>query len=166
VVVLREAIIREDEIGLDERGGGEIVAHERGEKSARLLLHGFHEVIVEAVFRVEADVRFVAPHLAETEPVVGEVFHEAREAFAGNEALRLGAQGGRFAQMAGAREAGELGIGARVGEEMREACGDGELRIGAFRLAQVEELAGAEEGLVTGQHRLGEGHAIGEARDD
>ena len=75
----RQSVIGVDEVGLDKTLGWEIIADEPREIGTRFFSHAVHQVIVETVLRVEADVGLIPAHMAQVQPVIGERADEAIE---------------------------------------------------------------------------------------
>ena len=70
----------------------QVVANHGLEERARLVLHRFDQIVVEAVLGIQADVRVITANVPEIQPIVGEVADKAVEARAGNEPFDLAAQ--------------------------------------------------------------------------
>ena len=111
LVVFRKAVIGEDEVRFYQGAGRQVIANHRREESASFALHAFYEVFVKAILGEEADVGIVPAEVAEIEPAVGEVFHEAIEASAGDEAFGFCAEYLGIAQLFVLREVHEPGVG-------------------------------------------------------
>ena len=152
-----QTVVGEDEIGIHEHLGGQVVANHRGDEGACLQLHAFDKIIIEAILGIESDVRLVAADVAQIEPVIGETADEALKATAGDETLGFTSQHRVVAKLLLGCQLAQNGIGACIRQKMRETRGDGEMIISSLWLTQIQKVPRAEERLVTGQHGLVEG---------
>ena len=65
VVVFGEAVVREDEVALNEVRGGKIFAEQGENERASFFFEAFDEVFVEAVLGEEADIGIISFDVAE-----------------------------------------------------------------------------------------------------
>ena len=79
LIVLCQAIIGKDKIGVDQHPDRQVFAYHRGEECFRLTLHRFNKIGVKAVLRVKSRVRLIPMHMPQIEPIVYEILHEAIE---------------------------------------------------------------------------------------
>ena len=86
-----QPVVGVDEVRLHEVLRGQVISDEPREVGAGFFAHAVDEVIVEAILRVETDIRVVATDMAEVEPVIREGTDEPIEAGVGQQAVGLGA---------------------------------------------------------------------------
>ena len=111
----RQPVIGVQEVRRHQRRRREIFTDHGANKGARLLLQTLHQVIIKPVFRVQADVWIVPPHLPQIEPIVCEVLNEPLKGFAGNQPLAFRAQHAPIPQQPFPRTRSEHLVRARVG---------------------------------------------------
>ena len=94
VVMAGEAVVQHRPVGIEEVGYAEVFCEDFGKEAASLIEHGGLEGIV--VLGVKLLVRRGGVDVAEREPLIGEVAHEALRAPIREQTVRLGAQDRRL----------------------------------------------------------------------
>ena len=124
------------------------------------MLHRLDQVVIKAVLGMQTNIRFVASNIAQVEPVIGKILDEPIEAGTVDQPIGLTAKCVSNAELSRAGQFHQRRVRPRVRQEMRQPRGDGVLiEIASCwirRFAQIKEVAGTEERLVTGEHRLRE----------
>ena len=152
--MLGHPVVGIGEVGLHKVLRWKVVTDQAGEIGAGFFGHAIDEIIIETIFRVETNVGLIAAHVAQVQPVIRERTDKPLEARVGEQAIRLGAQGGGLAQLVGGGQSSEACVRSAVGKEVRQTIGDREMIGGVRRFAQIEEVAGAQEGFVGGQEGI------------
>ena len=143
-----QAFIDVEEVRVHQIADGEIVAHHGGNEGKRLAFQRIDQILVQLVFGIEALVRIVPAQMAEIEPVAREVLHEPVEAGAVDQAVCFPPQCTRGLVR-------RLSSSCASGLELVRKCESRSAMAKlSFGLAQVQEQIRAQEGLITGQHRL------------
>jgi len=137
-------------------GEVEVLAKHGCHESSRFPLHRLDQIIVEAVLRVEANIRIIPPDMTQIQPVVRKIAHKPLETRAVNQTIGLAAQNFGVPQALISRQARQLRIGTRVHQEMRQTRGDGIVIAGTLGFSQVQKMAGTQECLVARQQGVHE----------
>ena len=147
LVVRREPLVQEGEVGIDDIARGQIVVEQFRKEVARLLDRGFVERLVEIVVVVERRRRSGVLDLPELQPVVEERMDEALRLWVGEHPIRLRLERGGLAQLSLGSQSTERLVGLRIPEKQGQAGGQ---RI-------VVELAG----FLVDKHEAGRGEHRG-----
>ena len=158
VVVPGEAVVQHGPIGVEEVGDVEVLCEDLGEEAAGLGEHGGLEGIV--IFRIELLVGRGGVDVAQGQPLVGEVAHEALRAAIGEESVGLGAQGGGLQQRTGLGHPAEFVIRCGAPEHVAESSGDGPGVEASGLFVKVEVGRRAEHSRVGGQQGFLERGAV------
>ena len=78
-----KAVVGVDEVRLHEVACRQVIPDEACEVGAGFFGHAVDEIVVEPILRVEADIRVVAPDMAQAKPVIREGADEPIEAGVG-----------------------------------------------------------------------------------
>ena len=162
----RQPVVRKQKIGIDDCRRRHVLADHRRDERPGLHPHALHQIVVEAVFGIEADVGLVAAKVPQVEPVVGEVLDEPRKPRIVDEPIDLRAEHLGAAELAtgGLSEQGR--VGTRVPEEIREPLGERHEVSGATGIVEIEKLRAAEQRPIPGEHRRGNPGAAANRGDD
>ena len=162
----RETVVGKQKLAVDDRRRRHVLADHRRDERAGLHAHALHQIVVETVFGIEADVGLVAAEVPQIEPVVGEVVDEARTPRVVEKPVDLRAEHLGAAQIAACSLGDQVAVGPRVPEEIGEPLGERHEVSGAAGIIEIEKLRAAEHRPIPGEHRLRKPGAAAKRGDD
>ncbi len=90
LIKVRQALIDENEIGVDDVLDGKIAAHEFSESLVTFIPCRFQEMVIQVIIRIKIGIRVIGSRLTQVQPVIRKRIDETTTALVRQQPLRLG----------------------------------------------------------------------------